>query len=65
MEGSVSWNTKIYYRKIQNKGQNLPGESLKDTLLSKANKQWHFKITCKWFLRLFDTECNVFLRRKY
>ena len=44
-EVSVSRSTKIYWREIQNKEQNLLNESSKDTLLSKANNnniwKWH------------------------
>ena len=36
-EVCASRSTKIYYREVQNKEGNLPDESSKDTLLSKAN----------------------------
>ena len=36
-EGSVSRSTEICERQVQNKEQNLLDESVKDTLLSKAN----------------------------
>ena len=49
-EVCTSRSTKIYYREVQNKEGNLPDESSKDTLLSKANNnnilKWHASDFC-------------------